>query len=206
MYRHDYNGHNFYRDNDYYNNNSSHEGTYADVYNAYYGPNIYCPQQPIVPLTSDETFLDTAALNMTASGATLGNFGMVWGWRVLSPEEPYSEGTEYDDEEWDKVALIMTDGVNTMSNVYSAYGRSNEHGIDATDLDDRLAEICQAMMDDDIIVYAVTFDDGVDDDTKDLFRDCASTPANYYDAPDQDELIDVFEKIARELSNLFIRQ
>lgn len=206
MYRHDYNGHDYYKYNDYYGSGSPYDSTYAEVYNAYYGPNRYCPVQPIVPLTSDEVFLDTAAQNMTASGATLGNFGMVWGWRVLSPEEPFIEGTAYDDEEWDKVALIMTDGVNTMSSVYSAYGRSNEHNIDAGDLDDRLDEICDAMMADDIIVYAVTFDDGVDQDTKDLFRDCASTPANYYDAPDQDELIDVFEKIARELSNLFIRQ
>jgi len=112
----------------------------------------------------------------------------------------------YDDEEWDKVALIMTDGINTMSSFYTAYGRTNEHGVDAGDLDDRLLETCNAMKEQNILVYAVTFDSGVDSDTKDLFRNCASTPANYKDAPSQSELIDVFEQIARELSNLFIRQ
>jgi len=200
MYRHDYNGNDYYKNNDYY------DGSLGDGYNAAYGPNIYCPQQPIVPLTSDEDFLDTAALNMSASGATLGNLGMVWGWRVVSPEAPFTEGSEYDDAEWDKVALIMTDGINTMSNVYSAYGLSNEHNTDAGDLDDRLAEVCEAMKAENILIYAVTFDDGVDADTKDLFRNCATTPGNYKDAPDQDELINVFEQIARELSNLFIRQ
>ncbi len=199
MYRHDYNG------NDYYLYRNSYDGTLGDLYNAYYGPNIYCPQQPIVPLTSDEDYLIASTENMTASGATLGNFGMSWGWRVISPEEPYIEGAEYDDEQWDKVVLIMTDGINTMSNVYSAYGRSNEHNIDADDLDDRFTETCANMKAEGILIYAVTFDDGVDDDTKELFRNCATTPGNYKDAPTQEDLEDVFEQIARELSNLYIK-
>ncbi len=200
MYRHDFNGNNYYLNNIYFN------GTLGDGYNALRGPNIYCPQQPIVPLTSDEQFLIDSADNMTASGATLGNFGMVWGWRVLSPEEPFIEGAEYDNDQWDKVVVVMTDGVNTMSNVYSAYGRSNAHSIDADDLDDRFSEVCDAMKENNILIYTVTFDSGVDDDTKDLYRDCATTTANYNDAPSQEKLEEVFEKIARELSNLHIRQ
>lgn len=200
MYRHDFNGH------DYYKFNNSYDGTLGDLYNAYYSPNIYCPVQPIVPLTSDEQFLLDSADNMTASGATLGNFGMVWGWRVISPEEPFIEGSEYSDQNWDKVVLMMTDGVNTMSSVYSAYGRSNEHNIDANDLDDRLLDTCDNMKSAGILIYTVTFDDGVNEDTKDLFRDCASTVSNYHDAPTQDDLTDVFEQIARELSNLHIKQ
>jgi Flp pilus assembly protein TadG len=200
MYRHDYNGHNYYKYRYYYS------GTLGDGYNALNGPNIYCPDQMIVPLTSDEDALIDAAQAMQADGATLGNLGMVWGWRVISPEYPFTEGATYDDEQWDKVVLMMTDGVNTMSNVYSAYGRSNEHNVDAGDLDDRFAEVCEAMKDENILIYTVTFDDGVDEDTKDLFRDCASTPANWHDAPSQADLEDVFETIARELSNLHIKQ
>ncbi|HPD83048.1 MAG: TadE/TadG family type IV pilus assembly protein [Alphaproteobacteria bacterium] len=199
MYRHDYNGH------DYYKYRSSYSGTLGDYYNAYYGPNIYCPVQSIVPLSSDEAFLLDSADNMTASGATLGNFGMAWGWRVISPEEPFTEGADYDDQQWDKVVLIMTDGINTMSDVYSAYGRTNEHNINASDLDDRFAEVCVAMKEKNILIYAVTFDDGVDEDTKDLFRNCATAPSNYHDAPTQSDLQDVFEQIARELSNLYIK-
>ncbi len=206
MYRHDYNGHDYYKFNDYYSQNSSYDSTYAEVYNAYYGPNLYCPVQSIIPLTSDEDTLYDAAANMTASGATLGNFGMAWGYRVLSPAEPFVEGAPYDDEQWDKVALVMTDGVNTMSNVYSAYGLSNEHNIDADDLDDRFSQTCSNMKEEGILIYAVTFDDGVDTDTKDLYRDCATIPSNYHDAPDQETLEEVFEQIARELSNLYIKQ
>ncbi len=200
MYRHDYNGHDYYASRSYFN------GTLGDGYNALNGPNIFCPVQSIVPLTSDEVFLSNSADNMTASGATLGNFGMAWGHRVLSPSEPFIEGADYDDDQWDKVALVMTDGVNTMSNVYSAYGRSNEHNIDADDLDDRFTDTCDNMKQDGILIYAVTFDDGVDSDTKDLYRDCATQASNYHDAPTQEALEEVFEQIARELSNLYIRQ
>lgn len=200
MYRHDFNGNSYYRNNTYFN------GTLGDGYNALRGPNIYCPQQPIVPLSSDEEFLIDATGNMTASGATLGNFGMSWGWRVLSPEEPFTEGADYDNDEWDKVVVVMTDGVNTMSNVYSAYGRSDDHSINANDLDDRFSEVCDAMKAQDILIYTVTFDDGVDEDTKDLYRDCATNTSNYNDAPSQERLEEVFEKIARELSNLRIKQ
>jgi Flp pilus assembly protein TadG len=200
MYRHDYNGNNYYKYNSYYS------GTLGDGYNGLYGPNVYCPEQPIVPLTSDEVFLLDSAGNMTASGSTLGNLGMVWGWRVISPEEPFIEGAEYDDEQWDKVILMMTDGVNTMSNVYSAYGRTNEHNVDAGDLDDRMVETCDNIKAAGILVYTVTFDEGVDQDTKDLYEDCASSAANYHDAPTQEDLEDVFEQIARELSNLHIKQ
>jgi len=200
MYRHDYNGHSYYANRNYFN------GTLGDGYNALNGPNIYCPVQSIVPLTSDEDFLLDSADNMTASGATLGNFGMAWGYRVLSPETPFVEGAEYSDPQWDKVALVMTDGINTMSSVYSAYGRSNEHNIDANDLDERFTDTCNNMKAAGILIYAVTFDDGVDEDTKELYRDCANEPANYHDAPTQDKLEEVFEQIARELSNLYIKQ
>lgn len=200
MYRHDFNGHNYYSSRSYFS------GTLGDGYNAYYGPNIYCPTQPIVPLTSDEQFLIDSVENMTASGATLGNFGMVWGWRVISPEEPFTEGADYDDNQWDKVVLVMTDGINFMSDVYSAYGASKDHNIDSDDLDDRFAETCDSMKAAGILIYTVTFDSGVDNDTKDLYRECATTPANYNDAPSQDDLEAVFEKIARELSNLHIKQ
>lgn len=203
MYRHDYNGYSTYKNKKKY---QGYKGTQGDYYNAEYGPNISCPRQSIVPLMSDQDFLIDAADNMEADGSTLGNIGLVWGWRVLSPEEPFVEGAEYEDEQWDKVALIMTDGVNSMSSYYSAYGRSNTHNIDDDDLDDRLSDTCENMKAAGILVYAVTFDDGVNQSTKNLYRDCATQPSNYHDAPTQDDLEEVFEKIARELSNLYIKK
>ncbi len=202
MYRFDFNGRNSFAN---YDDFAGYDGTKGDYYNSYYGPNMHCPVQSIVPLSSDEQFLLDSSDNMTANGYTLGNYGMVWGWRVISPEEPFTEGSEYDDNEWDKVVLMMTDGINTMNSYYTAYGLTNEHDIDAGDLDDRLEETCENMKEEGILLYTITFDSGVNEATKELFRNCASRISNYHDAPTQEDLENVFEQIARELSNLHIK-
>lgn len=167
-------------------------------------PNYICPETPVVPLTSDQNMLLDSIDTMEADGWTLGNYGLTWGWRLISPEFPFREGAAWDDNEWEKVVIMMTDGINTMHYYYTAYGRTSDHDIDASDLNDRMAEVCEAMKEQDITLYTVTFAGGVNEDTKDFFRECATTPEKYYDAPTQDELIQVFEKISRELSNLHI--
>ena len=156
--------------------------------------------------TSEQQVLLDAVNNMDAEGFTLGNYGMVWGWRVISPEEPFTEGSEYSDNLWKKAVLMMTDGVNTMNHAYTAYGRTDQHSVTPGDLNDRFAEICTAMKQQEIIIYTVTFYSGVDDATKNYYRQCATDETKYFDAPSQNDLIEVFEQISRELSNLHITQ
>ena len=160
----------------------------------------------MVPLTSDEEALLDSIDGYSAYGNTMGNIGMLWGYRLLSPEFPFQQGAAWSDSNWRKVIILMTDGVNTMDSNYSALWRTRAHDLDATDLDDRLEETCAGVKDiHGVLVYTITFDDGVDDDTKAIYRQCATTPAQYYDAPSSDELIEVFETISRELANLHIR-
>lgn len=205
MYRFDFNGAtSTYFDNIY--DSTPIVITYGDYYNTAYGPNFQCPSRFIVPLTSDEDYLLDAIDDMNASGNTLGNIGMVWGWRVISPEFPFTEGSEYDDDQWEKAVLMMTDGVNTINGYYSAHGRTDEHTVSAGDTNDRFAEICDAMKEEDILVYTVTFYSGVSESTKDYYRECATDETKYFDAPSQDDLVEVFEQISRELSNLHIKQ
>ncbi len=49
---------------------------------------------------------------MQAKGGTNIMEGVMWGWRVLSPEPPFTEGKAYDDPENDKFLIVMTDGEN----------------------------------------------------------------------------------------------
>lgn len=169
-------------------------------------PNANCPDQQIVPLTSDENTLLNAIGNLNAGGHTYGNFGMVWGWRVISPEFPFEEGAAYDDPEWNKAVLMMTDGQNTMHPTYSAYGLTSDHNIDPGDLNDRFAEICTKMKEKDINIYTVTFQSGVPAATREYYRQCASDPSQYYHAPSNAELVDVFQQIANQLSKLHLSQ
>lgn len=172
----------------------------------YYNPNRYCPDEPLVPLTNNEETLHDTIDGLNASGWTYGNYGMVWGWRVLSPDYPFTEGVPYDNEEWEKAVLMMTDGRNTMHSYYSTYGLTNSHNIDPSDLNDRFAEICQSMKDEGITIYTVTFQSGVNASTRQYYEDCASDVSKYFHAPSNDELVDVFQNIANQLSQLHISQ
>lgn len=91
------------------------------------GPNRGCPT-PIVPLTDSESAVLTAISNMRHwnGGGTNQAEGLAWGWRVLSPSAPFTEGAPYDDVR--KVIVLMSDGENTnvgtdavMASDYSAY-------------------------------------------------------------------------------------
>jgi uncharacterized protein YegL len=173
-------------------------------------PNTYCPVVPIQPLTTDKSKITDAIDDMTSNGSTLSNIGMVWGYRVISPERPFAEGAAWDDKNWRKVVILMTDGMNSMSG-YTAYGPPDlalDH-IDNGDLDSRLSDTCENMKQDGITIYTVTFATAagdIDEATQDLYRDCASSSDKYYHAPSQEALETAFENIGKELANLHISQ
>lgn len=168
-------------------------------------PNYICPATPIMPLSSNQEALLEHISTMRADGHTLGNIGMVWGYRVLTPEYPFEEATDWDNQLWQKAVVMMTDGVNTMHNYYSAYGPTADHNIGVSDLNERFAEVCENMKEQGITIYTITFAGGVNENTKEYYRECATSEDQYYDAPSQEDLIDVFETISRELSNLYIK-
>jgi Flp pilus assembly protein TadG len=80
------------------------------------GPNRGCPT-PIVPLTTN---LSTVVNNIQAmrhwnGGGTNQAEGLAWGWRVLSPGPPFTQGRPYNDpnNRVRKVIVLMSDGQNT---------------------------------------------------------------------------------------------
>lgn len=95
------------------------------------GPNRGCPT-PIVPLTSNSNVVQTniAAMRHWSGGGTNQAEGLAWGWRVLSPTAPFTEGEAFNAarDNVRKVIVLMSDGENTnvgsdvvMSSDYSAY-------------------------------------------------------------------------------------
>ncbi len=179
-------------------------GEYYEI--GYTIQNLHCPPTPLTPLISSPTELKNSINTMGANGFTYGNYGMVWGGRVISPEFPFEEGVAWDNQYWRKVIVMMTDGINTMNQWYSAYGPTQTHNITAGDLNTRFTEVCNDLKSKGVIIYTITFYSGVSESTKDLYRQCATSEDYFHDAPDQEDLIDAFEKISRELSNLHIKK
>jgi Flp pilus assembly protein TadG len=76
------------------------------------GPNSQCTRTPILPLTENVTSIINAIKAMTAEGGTNIHEGAAWGFRVLSPGEPFDQGAAYNPDV-KKVMILMTDGANT---------------------------------------------------------------------------------------------
>lgn len=103
----------------------------------------------------------------------------------------------------------------------TAYGRlrTNRMGIanatigtartDPTNgIDARMVRLCEAVRhpDRDITVYTITFGGSPSAETRRLYENCASTAGNYYHAPNQATLAQVFQAIASQLANLRLVQ
>lgn len=182
------------------------------------GPNKNCPAAQVLPMTSTRAPLDTRIDELTAQGNTHVNVGAVWGWRLISPGEPYTEGAAYSDEEFSKAVIIMTDGENvisTGSGQYSSYGTVSQattklgcssQSCKQAELDDRLLEVCDNMKDENIIVYTVGFDLAGNDDVLDMLEECATSVGHFFDSPSNEDLALAFEAIGTALSNLRIGQ
>lgn len=108
----------------YRNNSASLDTTPPDTR----GPNRGCPT-PIVPLTTNDSTIMTAISQMSHwnGGGTNQAEGLAWGWRVLSPGAPFTQGRPYGDDVR-KVIVLMSDGENTnvgsdpvFASDYSAY-------------------------------------------------------------------------------------
>jgi Flp pilus assembly protein TadG len=178
-------------------------GTKDTTFPYEHGPNFGCPR-PIVPLTNNKTTLETAVTNLVAYYST-GTFipvGLVWGWHILTPNEPFTQGIGPSDEHYDqtvKAIVLFTDGENYITGTnnhndsrFSAYNYINQiagvyrldddNTSDAMDaLDTKTATLCENVKtnstagttDDDIRLYTITFGDMTQAD-EDLMEDCAT--------------------------------
>ncbi|TAN61921.1 MAG: pilus assembly protein, partial [Magnetospirillum sp.] len=87
------------------------------------GPNLGCPTA-ITPLTNVKADLQAAVNAMAAwsRGGTLGDIGMAWGYRVISPESPFTEAQPWGTKNLTKAVIMMTDGVNQVYKLTSNAG------------------------------------------------------------------------------------
>ncbi|MCP1336865.1 TadE/TadG family type IV pilus assembly protein [Futiania mangrovi] len=198
-----------------------HDATWdADGYD---GPSINCAP-PVTLLTDRHTDVLAGLDRMGAYFETNIPEGISWGWRMLSPNSPFGDALEYNHEGdrgfvWKKAMIILTAGDNfTKERFYNSYGLHedeerlksalNSGGVKQA-MDERIKSVCDEIRkagrekpeDAGIRVYAVAFDmtQGV---TKEMFKTCATTPEYFFDAANNDQLLEVFRQIGADLINL----
>ncbi|GAK45340.1 Flp pilus assembly protein TadG [Tepidicaulis marinus] len=185
------------------------------------GPQNGCNVRTITPLTNDKNRLLNEIDDMIADGMTHIPLGLAWGWRVISPTSPYTEGASYGDRDYKKAIILLTDGENTIpgqgwgninGSSYTAYGYLSKQRLGtssssqaAQELDEKTLRICNNVKQANIRLYTITFQVS-SSSTRNMMRSCATSPSMYYDSPSISTLQEVFQQIAGELNALRIAE
>jgi hypothetical protein len=193
-----------------------------------YGPNKGCPR-PIVPLGNvDSKIAIKAEIDAMIAYWSTGTFiptGLAWGWHVLSPDAPYTEGTKPADEHYDqtvKAIVLFTDGENDITddgnpnrsryhgfgyvttNVGGTYRLASNAAQAETALNTKTATLCSNVKAAEIRIYVVTFGTMSASSTT-LMQNCATVEEGkrlYYNAPTTSDLESIFEEIAKDLTQV----
>ena len=179
-----------------------------------------------LPLSNDKTTIQNRINQMQASwyySGTVISEGIRWGRHVLTPEAPYTEGVDPDENpEIRKILIILTDGdsedgmCNTdgslktiaypqygfMYNSYYGMGVTNCHCDDWGCMDQAILDEAQEAKDAGIEIFAIRYgnSDTVD---RQIMKAIASsktgTDDHYYDTPSSADIQDMFRKIGQQL-------
>lgn len=210
-------GSNFHQNGEHYSvyKYASSAGHSVDeIPNTTRGPAQNCGD-PIVPLTDNFSLLEDRIDDMTywLGGGTVTAQGVIWGWRTLSPAQPFTEGEPYD--EVSKVMVVMTDGRNelvsssnnALGSHYSAYGhlrtgRFPSQSVNGARqyIDERTLAACANAKATGIIIYTVTF--GLDAASRTMWDTCATESDMAYHVNSSSDLIGAFNEIADSVGEL----
>lgn len=187
------------------------------------GPNRGCPQA-IVPLTGTKSTITNLLSNLKAYAA-MGTFipnGLVWGWHLLSPNEPFTQGVSTSSPYYDttlKAIVLFTDGENSTTaasnhnnSYFSGYGYLSANRLGTTSntstanttLNTKTSSLCTNIKNAQIRLYVITFGT-ISSATQTTMTNCASVVDGetlYYNAPSTSALADIFQKIGEDLSDL----
>ncbi len=155
----------------------------------------------ILDLTSNTTRVKSHIQSLTPQGETYIPSGLIWGWRMLSPQAPLDSGHPRNSgNQVRKFLILMTDGLNTKSPTYPTHD-----GSDGAQSNQLLSEICRNVAADTanaITIFTVAFDVS-DNATKSLLRNCATaTNGQFFDARSSADFLAAFSKIGMMIGEL----
>lgn len=187
------------------------------------GPNSDCLSTALLPLTNVAATVKSKITSMVASGGTNIHQGVMWGFHMLSPTEPLTEGKAYDAATY-KVMIVMTDGENTAYTannfdglyLYMPYGfpfQGRWTGPSASQLqvemDNKTTATCANAKAAGITIYAIGLATNLTSNpttTAAMLTACATDAAHAYFPASPSDLTTVFEDIAGQLADLRIAQ
>lgn len=180
-------------------------------------PGSNCPNVRMLDLTTDTGALNSAINDLRGLGDTHVPSGLIWGWNMLVPGQPFGSAVPREELErigGKKVIVLMTDGINSMAprlydGVYAGFANGSLNPPkwrQRSTTDDLTARICQNIKNDgnNIQIYTVLFD-VKDTIMENILRGCASDPNTMaFTASDRAGLLAAFTDIGNQLRKLKI--
>jgi Flp pilus assembly protein TadG len=212
------------------NNKTSNEvqGAVIAHYDQVVGPNEGCPV-PLLPLTdlTDSTGQTTVQNTINSmwprdAGGTQVHIGMIWGWRVLSPNSPFAANNGHpldyattSSTGWKKIIVLMTDGTEEwpVSGDYTGLGALSDGKIGTTsstttaqtNLNTRLQSVCDNIKASsyngtpNYVIYTIGL--GSDGASNTQLQSCAAN-GGFFRAATPTNLTQVFQDIANSIVHL----
>lgn len=153
----------------------------------------------MIPLTANMKKVGRTIDALSTSGETYLPSGVIWGWRAMQKDLPFTEiakGGKRRLQYASNAMVIMTDGENTLSQGPGEFHNNR----DSDEADKRTATLCEKVKDDEIEVFTVGYRMGSGRGKMEtLLKNCASKPDNYFDAGNAAELEKAFKDIANSL-------
>lgn len=159
----------------------------------------------LLPLTNDPTEIKASIESMTPYGQTYIPTGIVWGWRVLSNRQPFTQSA--DDPATAsgsvrKYIVLMTDGENQRGPNYTTGAHNDTGGAAITTANNLTKEACDNIKADGeskIDIFTIAFE-VTDESIKDILRYCATPGGAFFDAVDYSKLLTAFSEIGSNVS------
>lgn len=178
--------------------------------------NYYCPR-PARKLTIYKTATEVSDFktyvdSLTPSGNTYHDIGLIWGARLMSPTGLFASENAFTPNGGtiERHLIFMTDGAAVANNTdYVAHGipwwdRRQANSTDTTllrnTINARLASLCKVIKNKNITLWVIYYG-AADSDDYNRLNSCAST-GRFYNATSSTQLIERFQAIASEISQL----
>ncbi|MGA7973114.1 MAG: VWA domain-containing protein, partial [Pseudolabrys sp.] len=150
----------------------------------------YCPQAA-TGLSDDWDAMNTLVSNMQPAGNTNQAIGLQLGWLTLTGGGPFDVPTESTNYTYQKVIILLTDGLNTQDRWYN-----NQSDIDA-----RQEMTCNNIKAAGVTLYTIQVNTS-GDPTSTLLQNCASSPDKFFLLTSADQIVTTFNAIGSNLSKL----
>lgn len=178
--------------------------------------NTWCNSE-ILPLTDDAVKVANHISSLWTNDYTYIPEGVMWGWRMLTKAQPFTEvKSAKSDVKVRRILIVMTDGENqAMADIPGAPTHhvlspdinvtpKAQYDADVLKANQWTLEACGGAKADEVEVYTISFGLDVTPGSKQMLKACATDDEHYYDASNAQKLVEAFDEIAYRMTRTYL--